>query len=88
MGYKKASIIILSWNKLRFTKRCLKFLEKNTNYPNWEVIIVDNGSEDGTPDFLKELSETEGNKYKIILNSFNVGYAAGVNQGIRAAEGD
>jgi GT2 family glycosyltransferase len=88
MGNKRASIIILSWNKLGYTKKCLRFLEENTNYPNWEVIIIDNGSKDGTPDFLNQISEVKGNKYRIILNSKNVGYAAGVNQGIRAAEGD
>jgi len=88
VGHKKVSIIILTWNKLDFTKKCLAFLEKNTNYSNWEATIVDNGSKDGTRGFIEEFIKEKGNKYNLILNSTNKGYAAGVNQGIRAAEGD
>jgi len=88
MGYKKVSIVILTWNKLEFTKRCLQYLEKNTNYPRWELIIVDNGSTDGTRDFLKHLKKVSEKKYRIIFNRLNLGYAKGVNQGIREAKGE
>ncbi len=87
MNQNKVSIIILTWNKLAYTKKCLKFLEKNIDYLDWEIIIIDNGSNDGTKVFLKELSKKFGKSLKIILNSENLGYAAGVNQGIRISEG-
>lgn len=88
LGYKKVSIIILTWNKLETTKKCLNFLEKNTNYPNWEAIIVDNGSNDGTQTFLKHSTKGRNPQFRLILNSRNKGYASGVNQGIRAADGE
>ena len=80
MSHKKVSIIILTWNKLEYTKRCLNFLEKNTNYPNWEAIIVDNGSKDGTREFLEAFNKAKDQNFNLILNSTNRGYAAGVNQ--------
>jgi len=88
MSPKKVSIVVLTWNKLNYTKKCFNFLKRNTKYANWEVIVVDNGSTDGTIDYLKEKKRSEGEKYKIILNSKNLGYAGGVNQGIKAAHGD
>jgi len=87
MSQKKVSIVILTWNKLDITKKCLKYLEKNTENENLEIIIVDNGSKDGTQQFLKELESSNPNKYKIILNSANLGYAKGVNQGIKISTG-
>ena len=87
MSNKKISIIILTWNKLKITKKCIRFLENNINYPNLEIIIIDNGSVDGTPEFLKKLKESNKRKYKIILNKSNLGYAKGINQGIRISEG-
>lgn len=80
------SIIILTWNKLKFTKYCLYYLYKYTTYPNWELIIVDNGSTDNTPQFLKKFQETHEN-CRIFLNTQNLGFAKGNNQGITNAKG-
>ena len=49
MNYPKVSIIILNWNGLKDTIECLESLRKIT-YPNYEVIIVDNGSSGNDPD--------------------------------------
>ncbi|MHA1648597.1 MAG: glycosyltransferase family 2 protein [Candidatus Helarchaeota archaeon] len=88
MEPKKVSILILTWNKLEYTRKCLEYLEKNTKYPDWEVIFIDNGSKDGTQKFLKEIRSSDTKKYRIILNNSNVGYARGVNQGIKIANGE
>jgi len=88
LDQKKVSILILTWNKLQFTKRCLKFLENNTTYRNLEVIIVDNGSKDGTKEFLEKYNGLKGKDFKYILNRSNLGYAAGVNQGVKECKGD
>ena len=46
-----ASIIIPCWNQLEFTRKCVAALMRQTG-PNWELIVVDNGSNDGTGDYL------------------------------------
>jgi len=79
MNNPKVSIIILNWNGLKDTIECLESLKKIT-YPNYEVIIVDNGSEGNDADVLEE-------KYrdyiKLIRNKENLGFAGGNNVGIR-----
>jgi len=44
MIFPKVSIIILNWNQLAFLQQCLKSIIENTNYANFEIIILDNGS--------------------------------------------
>ncbi len=86
LSRKLASIVILTYNNLQYTKLCLASIEANTNYPH-EVIIVDNASTDGTVEFLKQISAINP-KYKVILNHANFGFPAGCNQGIEAAKGN
>lgn len=82
------SIVIVTYNNLELNRLCLASVLTDTNYPRFEVIVVDNGSADGTPDFLKSL---EGGKHtprlRIVLNERNLGFAAANNQGIAIAEG-
>jgi GT2 family glycosyltransferase/ubiquinone/menaquinone biosynthesis C-methylase UbiE len=83
MIFPKVSIIILNWNQLAFLQQCLKSIIENTNYANFEIIILDNGSrEEGTVDYLNSLP------FKIILNPKNLGYARGNNLAAKKAEGD
>ncbi|MFY9727272.1 MAG: glycosyltransferase [Bryobacteraceae bacterium] len=83
----KVSVIVLTHNQQRFTEVTLSSLERFTSYPNLEVVLVDNGSTDGTPEFLALWGATR--QYaKIILRSTNLGFAAGNNVGIRASTGD
>jgi hypothetical protein len=81
MDQPKVSIIILNWNGLEDTIECLESLKKVT-YPNYEVIVVDNGSEGDDVDVLRE-------RYRdyihIIQNEKNYGFARGNNVGIRYA---
>jgi GT2 family glycosyltransferase/glycosyltransferase involved in cell wall biosynthesis len=81
------SIVVLTYNNLHLTKACLDSIEKHTQYKNIEIIIVDNASTDGTPEFLTEYSQDRDN-YKVILNSKNLGYAAGNNIGLKHARGE
>ncbi|EGR1859731.1 glycosyltransferase [Vibrio cholerae] len=83
----KASLIILTYNNLALTKDCLKSIEDNTYYDNYEVIIVDNMSTDDTRNYLLENYNNRQN-YKLIFNEDNLGFAAGNNVGLAAAEGD
>lgn len=84
---KKASVIILTYNNIDFTKTCLESLQLYTDYPDWELILVDNASTDGTPDYLKQYTKQHAH-VKLILNSTNVGFPAGNNIGIKAATGE
>lgn len=85
--YKKVSIILLCYNNLDLTKKCVDSIINNTAYPNYELIIVDNNSIDGTPEFLKELKE-KNNGIKLVLNKQNRGFAGGNNDGLKIANGD
>jgi GT2 family glycosyltransferase/Flp pilus assembly protein TadD/glycosyltransferase involved in cell wall biosynthesis len=80
------SIIILTRNQLEHTRKCLESIWQQTPEPH-ELIIVDNGSTDGTVDFLKEL-QAGGRDVKVIFNPVNRGFAAGNNQGLVQAKGD
>jgi GT2 family glycosyltransferase/glycosyltransferase involved in cell wall biosynthesis/tetratricopeptide (TPR) repeat protein len=79
------SIIIPTFNKLSLTRQCLTSLRANTPAPAHEVIVVDNGSADGTVEFLK--SEQTAGRLRAILNAENAGFAKACNQGARAAQG-
>lgn len=78
------SIIILCYNKLEFTKKCLKALFKNTRYKNFEVIVLDNASVDETPDYLLSYGET----IKYIRSEKNLGFVSGNNYASQFAEGE
>ncbi len=81
------SIIVLTYNNLELTRACLNSLMEFTNYPNWELVIVDNASTDRSPDFLQKFAEGKDN-VKLILNEENVGFAAGNNIGIKNSTGE
>ena len=72
----KVFIIILNWNNWADTEECLKSLENN-DYPNCEVVVVDNGSD--------EKLEILDSKIKVIYNEENLGFSEGNNIGIRYA---
>jgi len=76
----KLSIIILSWNTKELLKNCLDSLPKKKDY---EVIVVDNASTDGSREFLKEKRGIE-----VIFNKKNLGFAKGNNQGLKKAKGE
>lgn len=78
-NYPKVSIIILNWNGLKDTIECLDSLKKIT-YPNYEVVVVDNGSEGNDAGILEEQYK---NYIKVIGNKENLGFAGGNNVGIR-----
>lgn len=74
------SILILSWNGKDDTVDCLESL-RQIDYPNYKVILVDNGSSDG----LAEIIHTNFSETIFIRNKENLGFAGGNNIGIRYA---
>ena len=81
------SIVIVTYGQLAFTRRCLDTLIANTTYPALEVIVVDNGSTDGTALYLQHLAVAHP-RIKLILNSHNRGFAPANNQRLAIATGD
>jgi GT2 family glycosyltransferase len=77
------SVTIVTWNSEKYLKECFAALALQ-DYPELDVVIVDNASEDGTRTLLREV-ET---KWRVIYNQENVGFAAGQNQAIKAARGN
>ena len=82
--YPLVSIIILCYNKIEYTLKCLDALFTNTVYKNYEVIVVDNASVDETPVLL----ETYGNKIKFIHSKSNLGFVGGNNLASDYAKGE
>jgi len=83
MKSPKVSIIILNWNGWADTSECLKSLYQ-INYPNYEIILVDNGSTDGSQKAIKKGFPG----VKLIENKENLGFAGGVNEGIKCISGE
>ncbi|MEQ1792860.1 MAG: glycosyltransferase [Nitrospira sp.] len=78
------SIIIPVWNKVELTRQCLVALGPATEDVSFELIVVDNHSTDGTPEFLASL----GGDVRIITNDENLGFAKACNQGAATATGE
>lgn len=82
-----ASIIVVTFNNLVFTRMCLESLLANTDYPNYEILVVDNHSTDGTPDYLRRLA-TKHRQLRLFFNDTNVGFPTANNQALQQASGD
>ena len=82
MKNAKTSIIILTYNKMDYTKKCIESIRKYTDKGSYEIIVVDNASTDGTIEWLKG----QGDIIKI-FNKENLGFPKGCNQGIEIAQG-
>ncbi len=79
------SIVIVNFNGREFLSECLLTL-LDTDYPNYEVVVVDNASTDGS--FAEiELSFGSDSRIKLVRNSENVGHSEGCNIGARIAKG-
>jgi len=85
--FPKVSIIVLTYNQLEYTEKCISSIINKTAYPNYELIIVDNNSCDNTQEYLKQI-EKQYIHVKVILNEKNYGFAGGNNIGIKYSSGE
>ena len=81
----RVSVVILNYNGLKFAKQCIQSVIESA-YPNLEVIVVDNGSTDGSYEIVRQLFNNKLN-VKIVRNPRNLGFAEGNNVGYRHSEG-
>jgi GT2 family glycosyltransferase len=84
----KISIVLLSYNYFKeTTKLCFESLAQDPDFARWELIVVDNGSDDDTPEQLR-LLQAEYPSARFIFNKTNLGFAGGINTGIRCTNGE
>jgi GT2 family glycosyltransferase len=76
----RVCIIMLTWKSYQITRDCLLSLRR-LDYQNFEIILVDNGSDDGSPDQLAD----QFPEVNLIRNAQNLGFPGGNNVGIRMA---
>ena len=80
-GNPTLSVVVLAWDNLDLTRRCVESIREHTDVP-YELIIVDNGSAPDAASFAAEAADIA------VLNPRNLGFAVGMNQGLARARGD
>lgn len=79
----RVDLVILNWNGKKYLEDCLPSVLAQT-YPNFGIILVDNGSTDGSIEFVRE----QFPQVHLICNTENKGFAGGNNQGMRLSRAD
>ncbi len=80
---QKISIIIPHYNGIDILRDCLNSLYKN-EFTDFETVLIDNGSSDGSPEYVKENFP----QVRLIENEVNLGYAGACNQGMELSESE
>lgn len=80
----KLSIVIICWNDWEVIEPCLRSIFDGTHRIDYEVIVSDNGSTDGSVEKIRQHFPA----VRILENGTNLGFARGNNVGIRAASGE
>jgi GT2 family glycosyltransferase len=80
----KLSVVIICWNDLKVIRECLRSIYANTYSLDFEVIVSDNGSTDGSVEFIRKTYPS----VRIVENRANLGFAKGNNAGIHASCGE
>jgi GT2 family glycosyltransferase len=86
LGTDSASVVVVTHNGLDFTRLCLESVLANSG-DDFELIVVDNGSSDGSTTYLGRLAEHNA-RVRVLLNGRNFGFAPACNQGLSLAGGD
>ena len=79
------SVVVVNWNRRELLAKCLESLSRQT-HPNYEVIVVNNGSNDGSAEMVRDLAQSYPVPLRLIVNSANLGFCAANNQGFEASE--
>jgi len=87
LGPGSASVVIVTYDGLPFSRLCLETLLAHSGDVDLELVVVDNGSSDGTPRYLTGLAEADA-RVRVLLNGRNAGFATACNQGLGLAGGE
>lgn len=85
--FPPVSILIVTYNQMDYTRLCLQSIFDKSRYPNLEVIIVDNGSTDGSVELIEDYARQHP-QVRVKLNDTNLGFATANNQAVQMACGD
>lgn len=80
----EVSVIIVNYNGLKYLKECLDSLYKNLEEITFEIIIIDNNSQDASCEFIKNSFPD----IKLIESKINYGFGKGNNEAVKAAKGN
>lgn len=81
------SVLVTTWNSARYLRQCVDSVLAQS-YPNIEVILSDDGSQDRTVDIIRELSEACPDRVRGIYSESSTGASANRNRALRAARGE
>lgn len=87
LGHESTSIVVVTHNGLVFNRLCLETVLANTAERDFELIVVDNGSDDGTRAYLTKLAGGDA-RLRVLFNGRNMGFAPACNQGLGLALGE
>lgn len=78
------SILIVNYNGLKYLKNCIESIEAKTSKISYEIVIIDNNSQDNSCSFI----ESEYPKVRLIKSKINYGFGKGNNEAFKVAKGD
>ena len=85
----RVRVVVVNWNRRELLRACLESLAKQKNI-SFEIVVVDNGSSDGSPDVVRQMAASFAQTCKVplrlIANTVNRGFCAANNQGMEGAE--
>ena len=83
------AVVVVTWNRRDLLRSCLQSLTRQQLNQPFEVVVVDNGSSDGSPEMvLQEFSDQPAFRLKLIRNGDNRGFCAANNQGFAASKSE
>lgn len=80
----RVAICVLNWNGLSLLRTYLPSVVEHGSYPNTRIVVIDNGSEDGSIDFLKQSYP----QIQLVCNNENLGFVGGYNRGLQQVSAD
>lgn len=86
-AFPLVSVAVVTYNSAEFVAPCLDSIERSTAYPNYEVVIVDNGSQDETLSLIEPYAAGD-RRIRLIRNGENAGFAGANNLALARAKGE
>jgi GT2 family glycosyltransferase len=79
--------VVVNWNRKDLLRVCLESLAAQT-FTDFEIVVVDNGSSDGSVALVEELARSSPRPIRLVQNSENRGFCAANNQGFAASQSE